>query len=281
MIIIGILAFCFCIMLFVFLIEGKRECKRLKVREFQLKNEKISTDLKLAVLSDFHGNIGLSDKILSVIRREMPDVICVPGDFISAAALDCHEVSLELLKKLTMIAPVFFSLGNHEENLRWNEEYKFLYDDILHIEANYNLKLLDNCSTVYKGIRFHGFSPDLSYYARIFAKNLSSDEIKAAIGDCDDLHFNILLAHHPDYFKAYCEWGAELVIAGHNHGGLVRIPYLGGLLSPRLHLFPKYDYGMFAHEKTHMLVSNGLGAHTLKIRVNNIPEIQIINLKSG
>ena len=91
--------------------------------------------------------------------------------------------------------------------------------------------------------------------------------------------YNILVAHNPDYFGAYEKWGANLVLSGHNHGGLVRIPFIGGVISPRLHIFPKYTYGLYESSGTKMLLSNGLGSHSLKIRVNNIPEIVFIQIK--
>ena len=85
------------------------------------------------------------------------------------------------------------------------------------------------------------------------------------------------LTNNPEYFNRYAEWGADLVISGHLHGGMVRIPGLGGMMSPKFKLMPEYDYGMFEYGDSMMLVSRGLGAHTIKVRINNNPEL--VNLK--
>ena len=100
------------------------------------------------------------------------------------------------------------------------------------------------------------------------------------LGTPGDEDYNILIAHNPDYFKVYSEWGANLVLAGHNHGGLVKLPFLGGVLSPRLHLFPKYSYGLYKKGESKMILTGGLGSHSLKIRVNNVPELVFIELKT-
>ncbi len=96
----------------------------------------------------------------------------------------------------------------------------------------------------------------------------------AAGKDC----FNILLAHNPEYFKEYQEWGADLVMSGHVHGGIARLPLLGGVIAPSLQLFPAYDAGLFQRGKSHMVLTRGLGTHHIRLRFFNIPEISVINL---
>ena len=89
--------------------------------------------------------------------------------------------------------------------------------------------------------------------------------------------YNILLSHNPLYYPAYRDWGADLTLSGHIHGGIIRIPGLGGLLSPDLTLFPRYDGGHFTERGKHLIVSRGLGNHFL-VRVMNPPEIGVITL---
>ena len=92
--------------------------------------------------------------------------------------------------------------------------------------------------------------------------------------------FNILLAHTPFYFDEYEKWGADLTLCGHVHGGIVRLPLVGGLLSPDRKFFPKYDLGEYIKNKSTMIVSKGLGGSMVLIRVNCKPEIVNIKLKN-
>lgn len=86
----------------------------------------------------------------------------------------------------------------------------------------------------------------------------------------------VLLAHNPLLLDSYAGWGADLVLCGHVHGGLVRLPFLGGVLSPERKFFPKYDKGLYEKDGTKMYVSGGIG----KPRLCNPPEISVIHLKS-
>ena len=88
----------------------------------------------------------------------------------------------------------------------------------------------------------------------------------------------ILIAHTPQYFEAYAAWGADVVMSGHVHGGIMRLPVLGGVLSPNLTLFPKYDGGRFVCGKATMILSRGLGTHTIPVRVFNPGELVTVNI---
>lgn len=87
-----------------------------------------------------------------------------------------------------------------------------------------------------------------------------------------------MIAHNPEYFPAYAEWGADLVLSGHVHGGLMRLPFLGGVIAPSMKLFPKYDGGVFEEHGSTMILSRGLGTHTLPIRIFNPGELVVIRL---
>lgn len=118
-----------------------------------------------------------------------------------------------------------------------------------------------------------GLSLDMEYYRRLSRAYPTKTVISDLVGDADSSYYNVLIAHNPDFFDAYAGWGADLVVSGHNHGGMVRLPGLGGVISPRLHIFPKYDYGIHRKSGSTMVVSGGMGAHSVKIRVNNRPQI--------
>ena len=138
-----------------------------------------------------------------------------------------------------------------------------------------DINLLSNKSTSLEGnIKLYGLGVPPEYYGRGFGfPRLSKDKINELIGEVDKNSFSILLGHAPDFIEGYTGWGADLSLAGHFHGGMVRLPIVGGVISPRLLLFPKYDYGLYIHNSKREIVTNGLGQHSIKLRLNNIPEI--------
>ena len=84
--------------------------------------------------------------------------------------------------------------------------------------------------------------------------------------------------HKPDYAEDLIDYGYDLVLSGHYHGGLINIPFIGAVISPDFKLFPKYSIGNYKYKDSNVIVSAGLGEHFLKIRVNNTPEIVVINI---
>ena len=89
----------------------------------------------------------------------------------------------------------------------------------------------------------------------------------------------ILLAHNPAYMDAYKSWGADLILSGHLHGGIVRIPGLGGLITPQAFLFPRYSGELTQEEDQSVIVSRGLGTHTIHLRLFNTPELVSVSLR--
>ena len=108
---------------------------------------------------------------------------------------------------------------------------------------------------------------------------MSSEYLDGLIGKAEEESYQILLAHNPEYFETYADWGADLTLSGHVHGGIMRLPVLGGVISPKLVLFPKYDGGHFIRKDAHMVLSRGLGMHTIPIRIFNPAELVLIHLK--
>ncbi len=110
---------------------------------------------------------------------------------------------------------------------------------------------------------------------------LTKDLMNELIGEADTENYHILLAHNPECFSAYADWQADLSLGGHYHGGIIRIPGLGGLISPKYRLFPDYTSGAYKKGNTTMLVSKGLGTHTIHFRLFNRPEINILHFSNG
>ena len=149
------------------------------------------------------------------------------------------------------------------------------------------------------GIRVFGVEIDMDYYQKLHRRDMKVSYLDSLLGRPSPGEYNILIAHNPDYFQAYAGWGADLVLSGHVHGGIMRLPVLGGVLSPALRLFPKYDGGMYVEakhsteakrsteaghaenvreENSRMILGRGLGTHTLPIRVFNPGELIVVRL---
>ena len=116
-----------------------------------------------------------------------------------------------------------------------------------------------------------------------FANLLEEDECKSEMSAQlsilnDGNSFSVVLSHRPQYFDTYVDSGVDLVFSGHFHGGQVRLPFIGGLYVPSQGLFPEYDAGLFSGSGTIMIVSRGLGNGHPVPRVNNRPEIVIVEL---
>ena len=126
-----------------------------------------------------------------------------------------------------------------------------------------------------------GLELDYRYFRNRYHKNLSVEEICRLVGTRREGRFQILLAHHPKYFPAYAGWGADLTLSGHLHGGIARLPMLGGVISPDPELFPHYEHGLYESGTSKMIVSAGLGTHTVNLRVNNPAELVIVEIKNG
>ena len=126
---------------------------------------------------------------------------------------------------------------------------------------------------------------DRKYYERFGVRPMDPGYLKTILGEPDERYYNILLGHNPDYADRYAQWGADLSLSGHVHGGIARIPLyregkwrLCGVLSPNIRFFPKYDCGSFSFGDRTVLVSRGLGMHTIPIRFLNPGELMVLNL---
>ena len=127
-----------------------------------------------------------------------------------------------------------------------------------------------------KGVIYILTNPSFPEYVKIGY----ADDVEKRLGKIDNREYNILLVHTPFFFEGYSKWGADLVLAGHVHGGIIRLPIKGGLLSPNREFFPKYDLGEYNMGKSTMILSKGLGGSKVLPRVNCKPEIVEITLKS-
>lgn len=236
------------------------------------------------LLSDLHNDSygEANSRLLQAIRTEKPELIFVAGDMFTARPELQMNAALVLMDQLTKEYPVYYVNGNHESREKRyagdSAETGEGYSDAI---RGYGVYLLENsCARVeIQGmpLTIWGLELPLSYYRRFKKLPLTADQVTEFLGRPEEGRCNILLVHQPLYFEAYASWGADLTLAGHLHGGLIRLPYFGGVVSPQLRLFPKYDRGLFTREGHKMIVSAGLGGHSALIRVNNPPELVVLD----
>ena len=274
------------------LLESRRELRSLTVRNIKINNKENTKGkpVRLAFIADFHEALegAMNERIAGNIRDSSPDLIIIGGDMLNGYRKSEELPSVDLIDRLYKIAPVIMAPGNHEKRaeLKVYENNPLIYDRFMSgIEDK--VHYLKNTSEVFsvngRWLRIFGLDLPLEYFRRKERRELSVDAIRELIGEpeaTDDV-YNILIAHNPEYFESYAAWGAELSLSGHFHGGLVNIPKVGGMISPRLNIFPKYTKGLYRSEKDPdklMYLTSGLGQHSLKIKVNNIPEIVVIDM---
>ena len=244
---------------------------------------------KFVFLSDLHNRqYGYKNETLfnDIVSLE-PDFIVFGGDMITSCMEKWSDYSdtLDFIKRLAEKYPVYYGMGNHEERLKRKPEkfpdgeYKRLIESLNKINA----PIIDDKKIVLAeyGITIYGINLEHRFYQKVITKPIPNGYIKDKLGDTSADTYNILIAHNPEHFKAYANWGADLVLSGHVHGGIIRLPILGGVISPALKLFPKYDGGTFTHNGSNMVLSRGIGSHTVPIRVNNKAELILIELNKG
>ncbi len=257
---------------------------RFVIREYYFCAPQLKNNAKAVLISDVHNKVygKKNQALLKAIELAAPDYVLVAGDMLTAVkGKDCMP-AIELLTALAARYPVYYANGNHEYRLALNPaQYGRLSEQFESAAARLPLERLRNQSLYLPQVNMavYGLDIDRTYYRRLSKKKVTVEYLNMVLGKPDKDRVNLLIAHNPEYFKAYAEWGADLVVSGHVHGGAVRLPGLGGLVSPRLRLFPEYDGGLYTEKDATMVLSRGLGTHTFPIRFFNPGELVIIHLR--
>lgn len=278
LLVIGILIVAFAV--YQCVIQRLLQVVRLSISPPRAKDFDAVLPRKMIVFADLHNDSFGRDneKLVAAIKAENPDIILIPGDLIIGREKH-FDVAAKLLGKLDELGkPIYISLGNHESGTK--EHHPELYERFLKESAGANIHILDNRTEYFaEHVAVSGFTLPFEVYGKRGRRHKVTQEELAKItpaAQSDD--FRILLAHTPYYFDAYAEYGADLVFAGHVHGGIVRLPWLGGVISPQMELFPKHDSGVYEKDGTTMVVTRGLGTHFPPIRIGNRPELLVITI---
>ncbi|MEW9096977.1 MAG: metallophosphoesterase [Clostridiaceae bacterium] len=269
----------------------------LKVSEYEVVSNKIGNEFdgfKIVQLSDLHSKeFGKNNiTLIKKIKKLDPDIIVTTGDMYNSRN-DDGEVFYNLAKNLSKDYKIYYILGNHEQvsEITRKESEGNKENNYIERLKETGVIVLDNDKAEIeredKKINLYGLEIPLRFYKSKSTATYSGDKpyeksnVEKAIGKASKEDFNILLAHNPIYFPVYSNWGADLTLSGHTHGGIIRIPFKGGLLSPERTFFPEYDGGEFELNESKLIVNRGLGNDTIKLRIFNRPEISFITLKSS
>ena len=238
----------------------------------------------LAHISDLHSDYygDCTEEAVAIIRAHSPDALICTGDLLDCRRDHTGRFFFRLLDRLPGL-PVIISPGNHEKRI---ERSRGIPEFINECRAR-SVVRLDNAGSVctLRAIPIHFFGYIQPFYtfskrgktqARL-RQDVTAADVSAALGPCPAHEPVILLAHDPAPFSAYAAWGASLTLSGHIHGGAIRLPLVGGVLSPARTLFPKYCAGLYTRGDRRMIVSRGLCISPYP-RIGNPPEVGLITL---
>ena len=261
------------------------DVNRFATVKYKLTSPKLKKAYRFVLLSDLHNKqFGKeNEKLFAAIEKLRPDGILMAGDMITAKIGQDMKPTLRFIQKLAAKYPVFYGQGNHEYRLElYPETYQDMFSELQAGLGGCGIEPMKNCHVKLPqyGITIYGAEIERKYYQRFKTLPMDSDYLKNLLGNPDPGVFTILIAHNPEYFPEYEAWGADLVLSGHVHGGLMRLPFLGGVVSPAIRLFPKYDGGLFHGKTGRMILSRGLGTHTLPIRIFNPGELILVELEA-
>lgn len=276
------------------------------VTEVTIESEKVTEPIKYVYFADLHENIfGEGNRQLyDQIRDLDPDFILIGGDLINWTTEDGRPYAKDVIKNLSAIADVYYSLGNHEV------EYLIIRDEIEYTNKdrdNSSLRLPDKddggliasirsaggvvLQKEWTDIEVRGTKIRIgAAYEDMYSMDESNPEATMQPGmysflegfqDTDAL--TLYMAHRPSSFllgSAASLWDIDVVMSGHEHGGQVILPYFGGFFSRERGYFPDYTHGNFAFGNTTMIVTSGLGSDNEPLpRFNNPPEIVLVTVQ--
>ena len=260
-----------------------RDMNRFVVAPYEIRSRKIKKKYTFVMLSDLHNkSFGIrNDRLIKAVVDCHPDSIITAGDMYTSKKGTGFDNALALLEALSNRFPVYIANGNHESKTQIKpDDFDNMYGQFVDRLASLGLRPLVNERLALPEINIDlcGLQIGQEYFGHFTKKEMTETYMDKLVGKANRDCFQILIAHNPVYFKKYADWGADLVLSGHIHGGVVRLPWLGGVISPTATFFPKYDGGRFQEGTSTMILGRGLSTHTLQMRMWNPGEIVLVTL---
>ena len=284
-------------LIIIIFFRSNYEINNYKISKYIISNKIIKNKIKLCFFSDFHNKNIDFDKLVDDIKNLNPDLILIGGDSITVPKHYKKKIKLDykylkiFFDKLTKLnIRIIYSFGNHELRLKnYQNKYNSFskkYDEFINYLKKLNVLILDNQKfTLNENTNIYGLSLFKNFYKnKLFNKfsntKLENYQIENLLGKLDTSKYNICLFHNPYYANTLKNYGFNLVLSGHYHGGIIRFPFLGCIFSPELELFPKFTKGNYKINDKNIIVTSGLGEHSIKFRLNNFCEICYIEINN-
>lgn len=240
---------------------------------YQVKSSKVIDNVRVVCISDLHlKEFGKdNEKLVSAVKNLSPDIVAVVGDMNMENQPDNYDIVISLCKNLNEVAPVYYCLGNHEIDAMLFKDSK-IYDDL----KSAGIKVFNNESET---INVKGTTLDIigltqgpeqydEYGREFFEKAMNAND-----------NFKLVLTHYPELFEGTLNnYEIDLALTGHAHGGQVRLPFIGGLYSADQGVFPKLCDGYHEIDNSKVIITRGLGKSGVVPRINNKPEIAIVDI---
>lgn len=252
----------------------------LQITNYSIENTKIPKDFnnyKIIQISDFHNTKSnkITKELINTIKQEQPNIIVITGDLIDSKKTNI-DISINLIEKLSNIAPIYYINGNHEiSSNKYSElKEKLTTQKVTILENQTKTIKLNNSEINLIGIN----DPTMNYNPYSTEAEIIKSNLKES--NYNKENYSILLSHRPEAFNTYVKENIDLVLTGHAHGGQIRLPFIGGVIAPNQGFFPKYTSNKHTKENTTMIVSRGIGNSIIPFRINNRPELVIIDLNN-
>lgn len=246
--------------------------ERLILRTYTVASPKLTAEVRLAVVTDFHSSDN-ADDVAAMVASCAPDAVLLVGDLFDDDTQNRPpERTLSLMRQLSAQYPCYYVSGNHEA---WTGEMDALYQQTE--EAGVTVLRMSSGVLTVRGQRIALCGiPDP--YEMVFSGAPDTEEqLRQAMENVDSADFTVLLAHRPELLAKYEQFPLDLVVSGHAHGGQVRIPgVLNGLYAPNQGWFPKLAGGAYTQDGTTLIVSRGLAVRTRLPRIFNRPEVVLV-----
>ncbi|MDR2571649.1 MAG: metallophosphoesterase [Oscillospiraceae bacterium] len=233
---------------------------------------------RIVLLADIHGAEHGEDNasLTAAVKGANPDIIVIAGDLIDRfqpgnPVKKQIEIAETLVYQLVRIAPVYYVTGNHE----WDsgEIHSLLamleQNDVTVLKNQYRHLTANGESIILAGVDDPGGPADM----------IKPEQFIERIHERENADFIIVISHRNYNLQLYSELGVDLILSGHAHGGMVRLPFTDGLVGPQYELFPTYTSGVYVMGDTNMAVSRGLGNHFGWTRFLNNPEVVVVELR--
>lgn len=260
--------------------------KKLRIRRYCLVSPKLRADQRttLVFLTDAHNKLEGEDgrKLFAAIDECDPDLVLIGGDMILGVPGAPTAPVIGFLRELGKRYPVLYANGNHERRVllqpeKFGDMGKELTDALGEIGIPHLINQTVACTAGNVPLTVYGMDPDGSFYSRKTELDMEK-ELSRTFGSPDQNRVTVLLAHTPKFCPSYLDWGADLTLCGHYHGGVFLLTEHRGLIQPAAGMLSPYCCGRFQRGTANVIVSAGLGEHTIPWRIRNPREVTCIEV---